>query len=174
MNKERALLVGRFNPFHLGHLKAVEYIIEHEKELIIAIGTAQQSHTRSDPFTAGERVFMIHQAMKKANIPLERIYIIPIPDIFRNPVWVSHLLSYCPPFNCVYTNNSLIKRLFTEAKIEVKSTGLFDRENLVGSRIRERMIKGKEWKKFVPNAVIDVIDSIDGINRLKNVVIETD
>jgi nicotinamide-nucleotide adenylyltransferase len=174
MNKERALLVGRFNPFHLGHLKVVEYILEHEKELIIAIGTAQQSHTRSDPFTAGERVLMIHQAMKNAKIPLERIFIIPIPDIFRNPVWVSHLQSYCPPFTCVYTNNSLIKRLFSEAEIEVKSTGLFDRKDLIGSRIRERMINGEEWQKFVPNAVIDVINLVDGLNRLKNVVIETD
>ena len=59
MSKERGLFVGRFNPFHKGHLKAVQDILEQEDEIIIAIGSTQQSHTVSDPFTAGERVLMI-------------------------------------------------------------------------------------------------------------------
>jgi len=174
MNKERGLFIGRFNPFHLGHLKVVEQILEQEDELIIAIGSTQQSHTATNPFTAGERVLMIHKAMKEAKIPLERLFIITIPDLFRNSVWVSHLCSYCPPFTCVYTNSSLIKRLFMEAGVEVKSTGLFDRNNLKGSNIRKLMVEGKKWHQMVPKAVLDVIRSIDGLDRLKGITKETD
>ncbi len=91
MSKDRGLFVGRFNPFHLGHLKAVEQILELEDELIIAIGSTQESHTTSDPFTAGERLLMIRAAIKEANIPLERIFIVSVPEIHRNSVCVSHL-----------------------------------------------------------------------------------
>ncbi|MFX0212235.1 MAG: nicotinamide-nucleotide adenylyltransferase [Candidatus Hodarchaeota archaeon] len=174
MNKERGLFVGRFNPFHLGHLKVVEHVLEQEDELIIAIGSTQQSHTATNPFTAGERVLMIHETMKEAEIPLDRLFIVTIPDIFRNSVWVSHLRSYCPPFTCVYTNSSLIKRLFMEAGVEVKTTGIYNRKILKGANIRKLMIKGDEWHQMVPKAVLDVIRSIDGLNRLKSIATETD
>ncbi|MFX0182804.1 MAG: nicotinamide-nucleotide adenylyltransferase [Candidatus Hodarchaeota archaeon] len=174
MNKERGLLVGRFNPFHLGHLEVVKKILDQEDELIIAIGSTQQSHTSTNPFTAGERVLMIHKSMKEAKIPLERLFIITIPDIFRNSVWVSHLRSYCPPFTCVYSNSSLITRLFMEAGVKVKSTGLFDRNNLKGSNIRKLMVEGNDWHQMVPKAVLNVIQSIDGLDRLKGIAKETD
>lgn len=174
MNEERGLFLGRFNPFHLGHLMGIKEILEQEKELIIAIGTTQQSHSFENPFTAGERVLMIHAAMKEANISLDRIYIVTIPDVFRNSIWVSHLRSYCPPFIHVYTNNSLTKRLFTEEGFEVRSTGPFNRDDFKGSQIRELMINGKKWQSMVPKAVLKVIKSIDGLNRLQEINHETD
>ena len=174
MNKDRGLFVGRFNPFHLGHLKAVQDILEQEEELIIAIGSTQESHTISDPFTAGERFLMIRAALQEVNIPLERIFIVSVPDIHRNSVWVSHLRSYCPPFTCVYTNNALITRLFTEAGIKVKSTGPFNREDLKGAQIRKHMAEGTEWHHLVPKAVLKVIESIDGLNRIQNIIHQTD
>lgn len=174
MNKDRGLFVGRFNPFHLGHLKAVQDILEHEEELIIAIGSTQESHTVSDPFTAGERFLMIRAAIQEANIPLERIFVVSVPDIHRNSVWVSHLLSYCPPFVRVYSNNTLIRRLFIEAGIEVRSTGPFNRSDLKGAQIRKFMVEGTEWRHMVPKAVLRVIESIAGLTRLQDIIHETD
>jgi nicotinamide-nucleotide adenylyltransferase len=169
MITSRGLFVGRFNPFHLGHLQAIQYILTQEEELIIAIGSTQQSHTLSDPFTAGERVFMIHEAVKEANIPLERIFIISVPDIFRNSIWVSHVRSYSPPFTCVYTNNPLIRQLFVEEGIEVRSTGPFNRTDLKGSQIRKLMREGKEWHNLVPKAVLVVLESINGLKRIQEI-----
>ncbi|MBP7820288.1 MAG: adenylyltransferase/cytidyltransferase family protein, partial [Candidatus Methanofastidiosum sp.] len=51
----RALYIGRFQPFHLGHLHVVKLILNSSKEIIIAIGSSQVSHTIQNPFTAGER-----------------------------------------------------------------------------------------------------------------------
>jgi nicotinamide-nucleotide adenylyltransferase len=153
---------------------AVKEILKQEEELIIAIGTSQQSHSLENPFTAGERVLMIHTAMKEAGITLDRIFIVTIPDIFRNSVWVSHLRSYCPPFSCVYTNNSLTRRLFSEAGFKVLSTGPFNRNDFKGSQIRVLMVNGNEWKSMIPKAVLRVIESIDGLNRLQGIINETD
>ena len=55
----RALFVGRFQPFHYGHLHAVESILKENDELLLVVGSAQMSHEPDNPFTAGERIEMI-------------------------------------------------------------------------------------------------------------------
>lgn len=55
----RGLFVGRFQPFHLGHLMAIKDVLEEVDELVIVIGSAQCSHDVDDPFTAGERLVMV-------------------------------------------------------------------------------------------------------------------
>ncbi|HLN89981.1 MAG TPA: adenylyltransferase/cytidyltransferase family protein, partial [Candidatus Binatia bacterium] len=52
----RGLYVGRFQPFHLGHLDAIKYVLKEVDELVIVIGSAQYSHNSNNPFTAGERL----------------------------------------------------------------------------------------------------------------------
>jgi len=60
---KRGLYVGRFQPFHLGHLSAVKSVLKDVEELVIVIGSAQYSHTTANPFTAGERLIMIRKAL---------------------------------------------------------------------------------------------------------------
>ena len=115
---KRGLYVGRFQPFHNGHKAVIDGLCEEVDELIIGIGSAQMSHDLRHPFTAGERVLMIRRALSDAKIPL---YIIPLEDIKRNALWVSHVRSMVPPFDAVYTSNPLVIRLFDEAGIPVES-----------------------------------------------------
>ena len=170
----RGMFVGRFSPFHLGHLQIVKIILQEVDELIIAIGSAQQSHTVTDPFTAGERLQMIYQALKTENISIEDIYCVPIYDIFRNPVWVSHVQSFCPPFSVVFSNNNLIRRLFSEAGYEVQSSKLIERTVFKGSHIRQLMIKDERWEHLVPLSVYKFIVNIDGVKRLQEIAQSTD
>jgi nicotinamide-nucleotide adenylyltransferase len=60
---KRGLYVGRFQPFHLGHLEAIENVLKEAEELVIVIGSAQYSHNINNPFTAGERLVMIRRAL---------------------------------------------------------------------------------------------------------------
>ena len=83
----RALYPGRFQPFHSGHLEAVKHILKNTYEIIIMIGSALQSHTLRNPFTAGERITMVRLALKEAGIPIERAELsmlptntVPVPD----------------------------------------------------------------------------------------------
>ncbi|MHA1450429.1 MAG: adenylyltransferase/cytidyltransferase family protein, partial [Candidatus Hodarchaeales archaeon] len=52
----RALFLGRFNPFHLGHLAAIEYIRKDKdvQEVVIGIGSSDKSFSLIHPFSAGE------------------------------------------------------------------------------------------------------------------------
>jgi nicotinamide-nucleotide adenylyltransferase len=46
---------------------------------------------------------------------------------------------------------------------------MFNREELKGSEIREQMLEGDDWQAHVPAPVREVIDEIDGIQRLQTV-----
>ncbi|MCS6784746.1 MAG: nicotinamide-nucleotide adenylyltransferase, partial [Candidatus Caldarchaeum sp.] len=116
----RGLFIGRFQPFHLGHLKVVEHILASQQEVVIGVGSAQYSHTLDNPFTAGERIEIISRTLKQS-VGLDRVFIVPIPDIGEHRLWVSRVISFCPEFQTVYSNNSLVQILFQEAGFRVES-----------------------------------------------------
>jgi len=164
------LLIGRYQPFHRGHLEVVKKILEERDMLILGIGSSQCSHTKENPFTGGERLSMIEGALADEKIPLHRYMLIPIPDINNNALWVAHVKAFCPSFDVVYTRNPLSKRLFEEAGVHVKEQPLFDRHKYSGTLIREEMINGGGWEALVPKGVTRVIKKIGGVERLKSVI----
>ena len=52
----RGLMMGRFQPFHLGHLDLVRQILKQCDEIVIAVTSSQFNYLEKDPFTAGERI----------------------------------------------------------------------------------------------------------------------
>ena len=161
----RGLLIGRFQPFHKGHFEVIKEIASRVDKLIIGIGSAQESHTFEDPFTAGERHLMISESLNQAGIV--NYYLIPIVDIHRYSVWVAHVKSLVPPFDAIYTNNDLTARLFKEAGVEVRRPALYDREKYSGHSVRQIMAEDGDWKSFVPEGTIRVMEEIDGATRVK-------
>ena len=105
-----ALIIGRFQPFHKGHLSVIKMVAEKSDSIIIGIGSAQLSHTFENPFTAGERHLMISRALRHEGI--DNCYLVPIVDINQYSLWVAHVESMVPPFDTVYSNNPLTRRLF--------------------------------------------------------------
>ena len=59
----RGLLIGRMQPVHNGHIQIIEKTLNFVDEVVIGIGSAQLSHELKDPFTAGERIMMMTQAL---------------------------------------------------------------------------------------------------------------
>ena len=163
------LYVGRFQPFHLGHLQAVKYILGRVDELTIVVGSAQHSHTIDNPFTAGERVTMIRLALKEARIPAHRYTVIPLPDDEFHKVWVSHLLSQTPSFDVVYTNEPLTFRLLKEAGLRVERIPMFNRRTFTATEVRRRLLKGGRWQELLPKSVARYLKEIDGDERLRDI-----
>ena len=73
------------------------------------------------------------------------------------------------PFDVAYSNNPLVVQLFEERAIEVRQSPMFDRDRLEGSDIRECMLDDDTWTDRVPETVVDVIDEINGVQRLQTV-----
>jgi len=162
----RGFYIGRFQPYHDGHHHMVSAISEEVDELVLGIGSADDSHTPRNPFTAGERVMMVATALREFDLPT---YVVPIEDLDRNAVWVSHVRSMSPSFDVAYSNNPLVVRLFEEAGVEVRQSPMFRREVLEGTEIRERMESGDDWRAHLPAPVVDVVEEIDGVGRIRQV-----
>lgn len=162
----RGFYIGRFQPYHNGHHRVVADIADEVDELVVGIGSAGDSHTERNPFTAGERIMMITKSLVEFDLVT---YAVPIEDINRNAVWVSHVQSMSPKFDVAYSNNPLVIRLFNEAGIDVRQSPMFERDVLEGTEIRNRMIHDDNWESLVPDTVADVIQEIDGIQRLRKV-----
>ncbi|NPA15345.1 MAG: nicotinamide-nucleotide adenylyltransferase [Deferribacteres bacterium] len=163
----RALYMGRFQPFHLGHLEVVKRILGEHPEIIIAIGSANHNYHIKSPFTAGERMWMIHEALKEAEVDLSRIYIAAYPNIENNAAWYAHIKSLLPPFDVAYSGNPLTQILLAEQNIEVKKLTMIKRELYCATVIRERMLRDEDWEELVPPAVARIIKEIEGVRRIK-------
>ena len=139
-----ALFIGRFQPFHIGHLSALKQITE--EEIIIGIGSSQYSGTEDNPFTFEERKSMIEKALHEFPKPYS---IIAIPDIHDEKNWVAHVRKLIPEFDVVYSGNDWVCDLFTEKNYTVKKIHI--EIEISGTKLRKMMkSKNDTWKKYIP------------------------
>ena len=165
---KRALFIGRFQPFHMGHYGVIEEIVGEAEYLIIAIGSEKKSYTSRNPFTAGERALMIRRSL-----PSEwagKCFIIPIDDLDRYNVWVAHVEDLVPPFDVVVGNSSLTDLLFSEKGYDIYHPREYSRDRFKGERIRTSMTGGEEWEEMVPEGAREVIRGAGGVERLAKIV----
>ncbi len=164
----RGLFIGRFQPFHLGHLKALEWISRQVDEIIIAIGSANVALTFRNPFTVGERIEMIFRTLR-AHKMMDRVYICSVPDTVgeAHTVWPAYLRHWCPKFDIVFTNDPLSELCLDFADIRHEEIPLFDRDNLSGTHIRRLIaLRDDRWRELVPRQVEMYIEEIGGIERI--------
>lgn len=169
MKFRRGLISGRFQPFHTGHLALVRQALSECDELVIVVGSAQFSFIEKDPFTAGERVLMIHSALAEAGIDLSRCYIIPVPNDENNARWLAGLRSQIPPFDVLYSGNDFVDLLASaqEPSLALRRPRFARAKEYNGTNIRRRIVSGGRWKHLVPPAVAKVMQEAGGIVRIK-------
>ena len=73
-------------------------ILDQCDEVIIAITSAQFNYLEKDPFTAGERMEMIHNSLKESSLDLNRCFVVSIENQFNIATWASYLKSALPAF----------------------------------------------------------------------------
>ena len=164
---KRGVFVGRFQPFHKGHLEVIKKMTKQVEELVIIVGSSQYSHKLDNPFTAGERITMIRKALQETGIELQKIWIIPVPDVHQHALWVAQITGYAPKFDTVYCNEPLTSRLFKEAGFKVEPLRFIRREVYLATEIRKRIIAEENWKELVPSSVANFIEEIGGDVRLR-------
>ena len=162
-----ALFIGRFQPFHTGHLRVIENVLDDVPFLYVGVGSAQYSHTLKNPFTFFERKNMIEVSL--SDIQRKHISIIAIPDIHDPPHWVEHVQGIISDFDVIISNNEYTSNLFSEKGYRVRPTEVFERKRLSGKEIRRRMISNEPWEMLVPKPVAVYLKQIDAVNRLKEI-----
>lgn len=166
---KRGLMAGRFQPFHNGHLALAKQVLSECDELVIVVGSAQFNFIEKDPFTAGERVVMIHDALADAGVDLSKCYIIPYHNDENNARWIGYLRSQVPPFDIIYSGNEFVAHLASalDKSLAVRKAKFEKKKEYNGTNIRRLIVSGGAWKRLVPPAVAKVIESVNGIERIK-------
>lgn len=165
----RALMIGRFQPFHNGHVALARQALADCDELVIVVGSAQYNFIEKDPFTAGERILMIHDALVEAGIDLVKCYIIPVPNDDNNARWLANLRSMVPHFDTLYSGNKFVDHLAfsQDPSLVVRQPEFSKKQEYNGTNIRRLITEQKSWEPLVPAAVARIIKQIDGISRLR-------
>jgi len=166
----RGLFIGRFQPFHLGHIAAIKFALTNVHELIIVIGSSQASYDQQNPFTAGERLSMIKDSLNADTlIDCKKTLIVPVPDTNVHSTWTHTIDMLVPKYDVVFTNNAFTGYLFMQRNIPVTEPKLLNRDDLSGTEIRRRMLKNIKWTHLVTEQTQIVIQKINGVERVKKI-----
>lgn len=163
------LFIGRFQPFHKGHLEAAKFALGSVDLLVIMVGSAQRSHEARNPFTAGERISMIRAALDEAGIDAKKVLLIPVPDVDVHSLWTRQVDMLVPRYDIVFANDPFTLLLFRERGVRTSETPLHDRSRMMGTEVRRRMAEGAGWEELVPLPVAKIIKEIRGVERVKAV-----
>jgi len=160
MNQRTGLFIGRFQPFHLGHLATVKYALGKVGHLYIIVGSSQKSHELKNPFTAGERILMIRNTLNAEQVDPGRYLIIPVPDATGHAVWTAFIDQVIPRYEVVFSSDRLTVQLFREKGVPTIEPPLLDRPKYSATEVRKRIIEGEKWKGLVPSSVAKIIEPI--------------
>lgn len=154
--KFEAAFVGRFQPFHNGHLKAIKGILSLHTNLLIIIGSTQESLTDKNPLSYEVRKKMIQSVLVDEGFDLNRVKIVPLPDINDDSKWVDYLIDTVPSFEVMYTGADETRQLFTQnGKIPVKDVSFL--EGLSGTLVRAKIVKQESIDGLVPKKTKEVL-----------------
>ncbi len=154
-----ALFIGRFQPFHKGHLYSLEKCLEIADKVIIAVGSSQESGTENNPWGYKVRKQMVCSVVMEQGVQDRIVKIVSCPDNPSDKKWVREIKKRAGKFDVVVSNNAWTLNVMNDEGYEVVESGLFNREELEGVKIREMMRSGDEgWKLRVPKEVLGQID----------------
>ncbi|GAA4423476.1 bifunctional nicotinamide-nucleotide adenylyltransferase/Nudix hydroxylase [Acidovorax lacteus] len=83
---DTAILIGRFEPVHHGHVALLQHALDHAPQVIVVMGSAWQARSPKNPFTWQEREAMLRGALPDA--VQQRLKVLPVRDYYNESVWV--------------------------------------------------------------------------------------
>lgn len=95
-----AVFIGRFQPFHLGHLTVINKALEIAEQVLVLIGSVNEPRTLRNPFTYAERIRMISDSIGYPHNM--RLMYGPIEDhLYNDTIWIESIqrevFSRCGP-----------------------------------------------------------------------------
>lgn len=162
----RGLVMGRFQPFHLGHLALARQVLSECDGLIVAVTSAQFNYMEKDPFTAGERIEMIHDSLVESDADMSRCFVTAIENQFNIATWGGYLKAALPEFGRAYSGNPYVAMLLSDLGIDVAAPDFVDRPRYNATEIRRLIRSGGRWEDLVPGAVRRRLVDMDAGRRL--------
>jgi len=160
------LLIGRFQPFHLGHLEALQFALSKVDKLWVGLGSSNKPVEKNNPFTAEQRKEMILSSIDDSM--KEKILIYFIPDVDNHIKWIEKIDTIVPKFDIIFSNDDLTKHLYSKRDIQVLTIPFLNRESLSGTNIRDLIIRDQKWDDLVPEGTRNFLQITNAKDHLKN------
>lgn len=160
------LLIGRFQPFHLGHLEALKFALSKVDKLWVGLGSSNKPVEKNNPFTAEQRKEMILSSIDDSM--KEKISIYFIPDVDNHIRWIEKIDTIVPKFDIIFSNDDLTKHLYSKRNIQVLSIPFLNRESLSGTNIRDLIICDQNWDNLVSTGTRNFLERTGAREFLKN------
>jgi len=179
---ETGVVHGRFQVFHLDHLKYVLAAKKRCGQLVIGITNPDPTHTKSDaadlhrslaeanPLTYFERYCIIREVMFENGLNEAEFAIVPFPVNFPE------LYRFYLPLDAVFYLT--IYDDWGKRKLEMfRSLGLnvevlwiksLEEKGINAGDVRKRLAAGEEWEHLVPPAAASVMKRLGVPERLAN------
>lgn len=168
--KDIALVIGRFQPFHNGHLHIIRKLVEEGFKVKIGIGSPSKYSQIKDPFTKEERDIMISLAMMEINIRHFEIYY--IEDQSADKEWIREIKQTTGKFDLVVSGNLWVQQCFEEYFPNIKIRKYKEEKDrfkgISATNIRNRWLEAKS-KQDLPIAVYNFLKSIKAHERIKKI-----
>ncbi len=159
----RALVVGRFQPVHLGHVHLIKQAREHAGSVVVVIGSSDAKPSLRNPFTFEERAEMLRAAFG------DDLEIIGVPDIHNPPRYPAHCMELVGPVTEVFGNDDRTMDLFEDDGHRVFRPGLEHRTEWEAATVRAWLAEGDSaWRRAVPKGVATILDRIEASKRLRS------
>lgn len=160
------LLVGRFQPFHLGHVDAIKFALEKVENLWLGIGSSNRNPEKNNPFSADERKEMIQNSID--SIISQKIQIFYIPDLEDHKKWIENMDEIVPKYDMVFSNDEMTHHLYSKRNMKVISIPFTNRDELSGTNIRNRISTDQKWDHLVPEGTKKTLEKINAKDRLNS------
>jgi len=163
----KALLVGRFQPLHNGHLTVIEKLSKRYDKVYIIIGSATESDTLKNPFTVEERIEMIKRVLEPRGIT--NFEISSVEDFNDDRLWTG-AIKKAFDFDVVYSRNDWTLECFRRNGKKARKHKFYHEKKYSGREIRKRIMKGVSFRDLVPKEVHGYLKTIRGEERIKKLV----
>ncbi len=150
------LLIGRFQPFHKGHLHLIKKSFLYIDKMIIGIGSVGIAD--KDNFLSYERrEKMLELVIEKEGWKDRISKIAPLKDFHNDELWLKNSLKVAGKVEVVIGNNEWTNRIFEAAGYPILRLGFYKRYLYEGIKIRELMRAGKRWEDRVPEHIVGLL-----------------
>ena len=160
------LLIGRFQPFHLGHLEALRFALSKVDNLWLGLGSSNKPAEKNNPFSAEERKEMILSSIDDSM--KENISIYFIPDLDNHVKWIEKIDTIVPDFDIVFSNDELTNHLYSKRDVKVMPIPFLKRDELSGTNVRDLINSDQNWNVLVPKGTENFLINNNAKERLKN------
>lgn len=160
MADRTAAFLGRFQPFHQGHHRAVEWTRERYAEVVLALGSPRKARTAENPLDAEERLHVIRGCLPDVRVE-------PVPDEDRGETgyltWGRRLVERTGA-DVVVSGNEVVQRIVREhTDATVAQQELHSPERYSGTELRRRIRAGEPWRELVPECCVERVAEYESI-----------